>query len=230
MTEPESEVHSAYHRHARHEATPADLIAMATHEADRAMRSLPPHCLPTKGGLPHNPDHANACAHRCWSFLKELAFVQARPTSALRAQLIEFHTAVGQPVVTGPKVPSEGRVRLRCRLIAEEFFETLEAMIPFDGDPELKRARERIMAACDVAPVEIDFVELADGLGDLDYVVEGTRLEFGIDGGPIAAEIHRSNIAKSKGDKRADGKILKPKDWTPPDIRGELLAQGWRAP
>ena len=53
--------------------TATDLLAMATIEADHAMRSLPPHCLPTEGGLPHNPDHANAAAHRCWSFLKRVA-------------------------------------------------------------------------------------------------------------------------------------------------------------
>lgn len=53
--------------------TEANLLEMATIEADQAMRSLPPHCLPTQGGLPHNPDHANAAAHRCWSFLKLLA-------------------------------------------------------------------------------------------------------------------------------------------------------------
>jgi hypothetical protein len=53
--------------------TDDDLIAAATFEADHAMRSLTPHCLPAEGGLPLNPDHANACAHRCWSFLKELA-------------------------------------------------------------------------------------------------------------------------------------------------------------
>jgi hypothetical protein len=58
--------------------TDDDLIAAATFEADHAMRSLTPHCLPTEGGLPHNPDHANACAHRCWSFLKELAELRAK--------------------------------------------------------------------------------------------------------------------------------------------------------
>jgi hypothetical protein len=67
-----------YARHSHGKATADDLIAMATDQADRAMRSLPPHCLPTDGGLPHNPDHANASAHRCWSFLRELAALRAR--------------------------------------------------------------------------------------------------------------------------------------------------------
>ena len=67
-----SELRGAYERHRAGEATDADLLAMATSETRRAMRSLPPHCLPENGGLPHNEDHANACAHRCWSFLLEL--------------------------------------------------------------------------------------------------------------------------------------------------------------
>ena len=63
---------------------------------------------------------------------------------------------------------------------------------------------------------------------DLDYVVEGTRLEFEIDGGPIAVEVHRSNMAKVGGPVREDGKRLKPPGWTPPDIAGELRKQGWK--
>ena len=63
---------SAYDRHRANEATEDDLIEMATHEADQAMRSLPPHCLPTINGLIPSQDHANASDHRCWSFLREL--------------------------------------------------------------------------------------------------------------------------------------------------------------
>jgi hypothetical protein len=65
--------------------TEDDLIAAATFEADHALRSLPPHCLPTSGGLPHNPDHANASAHRCWSFLTELAAMRAKAFEAVGA-------------------------------------------------------------------------------------------------------------------------------------------------
>ena len=65
--------------------TEDDLIAAATYEADHALRSLPPHCLPTNGGLPHNEDHANACAHRCWSFLTELAAHRAKTVEAVGA-------------------------------------------------------------------------------------------------------------------------------------------------
>lgn len=78
-SEMSDELRAAYRRHSARRATDADLLAMAISEADRAMRSLPPHCLPSDGGLSHNQDHANACAHRCWSFLGELRRRLATP-------------------------------------------------------------------------------------------------------------------------------------------------------
>jgi predicted HAD superfamily Cof-like phosphohydrolase len=47
--------------------------------------------------------------------------------------LIEFHKAIGQPIEGRPTVPADARVRLRMALIAEEFFETLNAVFP--GSP-----------------------------------------------------------------------------------------------
>lgn len=49
-------------------------------------------------------------------------------------------------------------------------------------------------------------------------------------------EVQRSNEAKAieqpdgsfKVVRRADGKILKPPGWTPPDIAGVLRAHGWK--
>jgi predicted HAD superfamily Cof-like phosphohydrolase len=55
-------------------------------------------------------------------------------------------------------------------------------------------------------------------------VVEGARLELGIDGAPIAA-VHEANMKKVSGEVRADGKRLKPPGWKPPDINLELIVQ-----
>ena len=66
------ELRAAYDRHSSRRATEDDLLIMALFEAHGALHSLPPHCLPTAGGMPHNEDHANCCAHRCLSFLREL--------------------------------------------------------------------------------------------------------------------------------------------------------------
>lgn len=48
----------------------------------------------------------------------------------------------------------------------------------------------------EVAANELDLVEVADGLGDLLYVVLGTCVAHGIDIQAIFDEIHRSNMTK----------------------------------
>lgn len=140
----------------------------------------------------------------------------------LREQVEDFHVAFGQPILDVPTVPDTDRVMLRLRLIAEEFFELLEAC---DVDHGMYYDPSRI---CPMSRVNL--VEVADALGDLDYVIEGTRLEFGINGGPVAAEIHRSNMSKLVDGKplyREDGKVAKGPNYSPPDIEGELRKQGW---
>ena len=147
-------------------------------------------------------------------------------TGAIRAQVAEFQKAFGYPIADKPQVPSDEAVRFRMRLIGDEFCEALGAA--FASRDRVVDIRERILNLIDSGVVEVDMPEFADALGDLDYVVEGTRLTFGIDGAPVAAEIQRSNMAKVGGPKReSDGKQLKPPGWTPPDIAGVLRKQGW---
>jgi predicted HAD superfamily Cof-like phosphohydrolase len=145
----------------------------------------------------------------------------------LREQLVEFHTLVGQPVLTTPQVPDEKRVRLRAALIAEEFFETMDAMFGIQNG-YFWQAKESMKRLIEDIPVDVDLPKLADGLADLNYVIEGTHLEFGIDGGPIAAEVHRANKTKATGPVAPNGKRLKPPGFKPPDIEGELEKQGWK--
>ena len=133
---------------------------------------------------------------------------------------------MGVPYGDHPKTPSPDRVRLRASLVMEEAIEFLEACFGANAYTGALRAQaDVVINAC---AVHIDLVEAVDALADIDYVVEGSRLEFGIDGGPIAAEVHRANMAKVGGPVREDGKRLKPPGWTPPDIAGELRKQGWR--
>jgi predicted HAD superfamily Cof-like phosphohydrolase len=156
----------------------------------------------------------------------------AENAGTLREQVTKFHRAFGHPVREVPGLIPDERVRLRARLIAEEFFEVLEACFTGEHKDTIGRAlnfdaRSDVLSFIDKSAVRVDLPELADGLADLDYVVEGTRLEFGINGAPIAAEVHRANITKRGGGKREDGKVLKPEGWCPPDIDGELRKQGW---
>lgn len=141
----------------------------------------------------------------------------------IREQVVEFHQAMGVPTLDKPNQPPDERVRLRLKLIAEEFMELLDACLEDKGGvfftkQELAKLIER--------PVKkIDLAELADACADLDYVVEGTRLEFGVEGEPIARLVHEANMKKTGGPKRADGKQLKPTDWKPPDIASEIARQ-----
>jgi predicted HAD superfamily Cof-like phosphohydrolase len=149
----------------------------------------------------------------------------------LRAQVLEFHRAFSHPVAERPTIPANDRVRFRLTLIAEEFFELLEAC---GIVPELDEGGDvggLVASVIEHAKPVVDLAKFADACGDLDYVVEGARIEFGIDGAPVASAIHAANMAKLGPDgkpiRRADGKSLKPEGWTPPDIAGELRKQGW---
>lgn len=150
----------------------------------------------------------------------------------IRDQVIEFHRAMDQPVLNAPRVPSDERVRFRLRFVAEEFFELLDACLKDDGGvwkPTLELIKSDLEDVIDHAHIGVDLPAVADALADIDYVVEGTRLEFGIDGGPVAAEVHRANMQKASGEVRADGKRLKPEGFREPDIEGVLVSQGWRS-
>jgi predicted HAD superfamily Cof-like phosphohydrolase len=85
-------------------------------------------------------------------------------------------------------------------------------------DEELGELQEAI-DACSV-------VDIADALGDLVYVLYGTALTFGINLDAVVAEIHRSNMSKLGSDNRpvmrSDGKVLKGRNYSPPDIAAAL--------
>lgn len=143
----------------------------------------------------------------------------------IRGKVIAFHEAMGVPVNEVPAVPSEDRVRLRLSLIAEEFFEVMEAAL---GESHVCYAKVLVMAAIKYVTPQVDLPKFVDGLTDLDYVNEGTRLEFGIDGGPVLEEVHAANMRKTDGPIREDGKRLKPPGWVGPDIERVLREQRWQ--
>jgi predicted HAD superfamily Cof-like phosphohydrolase/flagellar biosynthesis regulator FlaF len=147
--------------------------------------------------------------------------------ATLRGQVREFHEAFGVASPDKPTVPDDDTVRLRLRLIAEEFFELLDACYEFGG-PDGSKAAVMMWIDDTRKSLRVDLPAFADALADIDYVVEGTRLAFGINGKPIADAVHVCNMAKLGGTKREDGKIEKPAGWQPPDVAGCLRAQGWR--
>lgn len=87
----------------------------------------------------------------------------------------KFHTTFKQPILQEPAIPSEDRCNLRVELIQEELNELKDAI------------------------KNKDLVEIADALADLQYVLTGSILEFGL-GSRFKAlfdEVQRSNMSKA---------------------------------
>lgn len=114
----------------------------------------------------------------------------------------DFHKEVMQDNFANfPHIPTHNFKQLRCNLIKEEIDETLKA-IEDDNLPAL-----------------------ADGIADSIVILLGTAVTYGIDMRPVWDIVHATNMAKKGGTMRADGKILKPEGWEPPNIRAEISRQ-----
>ena len=115
----------------------------------------------------------------------------------------EFHEIYNLPVLKKIQIPKD-RVNMRLDILTEEL-------------NELKEAVENN-----------DIVEVFDALIDIEYLIHGTALEFGLqdymqDG---FNEVHRSNMSKLDLDGnpiyREDGKVLKGPNYSPPNLSSIL--------
>ena len=131
----------------------------------------------------------------------------------------EFHKAFSAPISDKPTAGTQQHRKLRVALIAEELCELCEAL----GVTLTVYANKITWIEAHPDASKVDLVGVADALGDLDYVVQGANLTFGMPAEEVMQEIHRSNMAKLGPDgvpiRRPDGKILKPDGWTPPDLK-----------
>lgn len=112
-----------------------------------------------------------------------------------------FHETYGLPVKSAPDISDEKTNALRINLLAEEV-------------EELKEALEAG-----------DIVEVLDALTDIQYVLDGAYLSFGLHGVKQAAfdEVQSSNMSKLGEDGKPivrpeDGKILKGPNFFQPNL------------
>lgn len=133
------------------------------------------------------------------------------PDPSNAARLREFHRAAEFVAPPRPTVPSPDLLTLRRTLIREE---VQEVDAEFTGLAARLEVGEPVSSG-DLAP-------LAHELADLLYVTYGALDALGIDADAVFAEVHRANMAKLGGPRRADGKLLKPEGWQPADVRGVI--------
>lgn len=126
----------------------------------------------------------------------------------------KFHKACKIPTLAHPGVPSMDRQELRVKLIVEEI---VEELIPAMGFKLYWN--ENTDAYTFMYDQEPDIVEIADAICDGIFVLQGAALEYGIPMDEIWDEVQRTNMAKTDGPVRDDGKIMKPEGWQPPDIK-----------
>lgn len=122
----------------------------------------------------------------------------------------DFHRAVGVELPDRPSITDLAALDLREALVREEFDEVME---------QFAKVRARAEAGETTAE---DLAAFAHELADLIYVSYGALVTFGIPADAVFAEVHRANLAKTSGPKRADGKQLKPEGWQPADVLGVL--------
>ena len=87
----------------------------------------------------------------------------------------EFHETFKAPILETPQIPSKERCDLRVSLLQEELNELKEAI------------------------AEGNLTEIADALADIQYVLSGAVLEFGLKDkfDDLFAEVQRSNMSKA---------------------------------
>ena len=90
-------------------------------------------------------------------------------------QVAEFHKTFNAPILEKPQIPSKERCELRVSLLQEELNELQQAI------------------------ADNDLVEIADALCDLQYVLSGAVLEFGLGEKfpTLFNEVQRSNMSKA---------------------------------
>jgi predicted HAD superfamily Cof-like phosphohydrolase len=90
-------------------------------------------------------------------------------------QVADFHRTFNAPILDTPQIPSEQRCELRVNLLQEELNELSQAI------------------------KDNNLVEIADALCDIQYVLSGAVLEFGLGEKFVELfnEVQRSNMSKA---------------------------------
>tara|TARA_Y100000310_G_scaffold344774_1_gene459401 strand:- start:6339 stop:6818 length:480 start_codon:yes stop_codon:yes gene_type:complete len=142
-----------------------------------------------------------------------------------------FHNAFNLPVNIKPKLPEIESDMTEA--IEEEFNRTISRLVTLidklkrgntTDNSRLRRIRIVVEEFTEYLEAEKknDLIEIADALIDLEYVIHGTHLEYGLPYFALFYVVHEANMAKledGKPIKDLGGKIIKPLNWKKPNIK-----------
>merc|ERR1719191_434721 len=159
--------------------------------------------------------------------------MQKTPSETVR----EFTFESGKPTPEKPEVMSEDEVHFISKMILDEVLElwaTLktaeEAKVVLNGILEKAKALPKEEYSADEEGRINQVAAQADALVDIEYYMLNTAAKKGFNMSALFGVVHAANMAKKnpetgRFEKRADGKIIKPPGWQPPDVEGEIVRQ-----
>ncbi len=114
-------------------------------------------------------------------------------------EVADFMRKAGQEVATELTLDIDDKTCiLKAKLLLEETLEAIYAL-GVDVNLDFNKTNARVKTTDDVSlskTREIDIVEIADGVADVDYVNMGIANTFGFNHQDVFDEVHRSNMSK----------------------------------
>mmetsp|Transcript_36800 Transcript_36800/g.58967 ORF Transcript_36800/g.58967 Transcript_36800/m.58967 type:complete len:252 (-) Transcript_36800:150-905(-) len=147
----------------------------------------------------------------------------------------EFTFEAGQPTPDKPQVMDVDEVNFITKMVLDELLELYATVLP----PQMakKAMKKMIDEAKPISKLNVGpngthelIAEQADAFVDIWYYSLNCMAKKGVNLSKIFDVVHNANMAKrdpatGKFLKRADGKIIKPAGWMPPDIKSEISRQ-----
>lgn len=145
---------------------------------------------------------------------------------SIAQRVFEFSKAADDPIPDEPRVPTAEETDFLIRMLMDEILEVLS--IHYDSQLAKSKLYEMIRTAKSLPKEPEPTVEsFADGVCDIIIYALHSCCKMGIDMDPVFDEVMNANMRKrnpetGKFDRRADGKIVKPKGFVPPDVKSAI--------
>lgn len=149
----------------------------------------------------------------------------------------DFMTIFGQATPAELSTPTLPIIQLRLKLILEEFIELTEAVLTEERVEHsnvtwllshLNHADE-LIGKLTYDDLDVDLVEVADAITDIDYVNTGAAVAFGFNLDDTFNEVHRSNMSKLGPDGKPIynefGKVQKGPAYFKPNLKSILYPE-----